>query len=109
MDIACLAHHVKWTWRVTPPLGEGLVAPTTNTDISMPDFHNLLLDPDKVVLNTSQNIVDNEEPKFYQQVLSGPNADVLYAAIEAEMDVLGITILGMWDTDLPKEWFIDSK
>jgi hypothetical protein len=38
------------------------------------------------VLNISQNIFDDEEPKFYRQVISGPNAHLWHSAIEAEMD-----------------------
>jgi hypothetical protein len=46
------------------------------------------MDPDKEGLNTSRNILDDEELKFYRQSISGPNADLWYSAIEAEMDAL---------------------
>jgi hypothetical protein len=46
------------------------------------------MDLDKDVLNTSRNILDDEEPTFYRQAISGPNADLWHSAIEAEMDAL---------------------
>jgi hypothetical protein len=53
------------------------------------------MDPDKEVLNTSQNILDNEEPKFYRQVISRPNADLWQALSRLKWMLFGITILGM--------------
>jgi hypothetical protein len=46
------------------------------------------MDPHNEVLNTSRNILDNEESKFYCQALNGPNADLWHSAIEAEMDAV---------------------
>jgi uncharacterized protein (DUF1330 family) len=46
------------------------------------------MDPDEKVLNTSRNILDNEEPKFYRRVITGRNADLWHSAIAAEMDTL---------------------
>jgi hypothetical protein len=63
------------TGRVSRPPGEWWVAPTTNTDTPMPDFNNPVMDRDEAVLNTSRNILDDEEPKFYRQAISRPNAD----------------------------------
>jgi hypothetical protein len=54
----------------------------------MPDFNNLVLDPNKEVLNISQNILDNEKPKFYRQVMSRPSDNLWYSAIESEIDAL---------------------
>jgi hypothetical protein len=76
------------TGRVSRPPGEWWVAPTNNTNTPMPDFNNPVMDPDKVVLNTSRNILDDEEPKFDRQAISGLNADLWHSAIEAEMDAL---------------------
>jgi hypothetical protein len=42
----------------------------------MPGISNLVIDPDRAVHYTSQDISDNEVPKFYRQELSGPNADL---------------------------------
>jgi hypothetical protein len=55
------------------------------------------MDPDDKVLNPSQNILDDEEPKFYRQAISGPNADLWHSAIEAEMD--GLRHNHTWDVD----------
>jgi hypothetical protein len=44
--------------------GEWWVAPTPDTDTPMPNFNNLLMDLDEEVLNTSQNISDDEEANF---------------------------------------------
>jgi hypothetical protein len=52
------------------------VALTTNTHALMPDFNILIIDHDAQVLNTSLNILDNEEPKFYAQVITRPNGDL---------------------------------
>jgi hypothetical protein len=46
------------------------------------------MDLDKEVLNTSQNILANEEPRFYRQEISGANAVLWQTAIKAEMDAL---------------------
>jgi hypothetical protein len=71
-------------------------APTTNTDTHMPDFNNPVMDPDEEGLNTSRNILDDEEPKFYRQAISGPNADLWDSAIQAEMDALRRNHVGFW-------------
>jgi hypothetical protein len=76
MDIDSPAQTVMRTGRVSRPPGEWWVAPTTNTDTPMLDFNNPVMDPDEEVLNTSRNILVDEEPKFYRQVISGPNADL---------------------------------
>jgi hypothetical protein len=52
----------------------------------MTDFNNPVIDTDEVVLNTMQNIFDNEEPTFHRQVISRPNADLWQSAVEAELD-----------------------
>jgi hypothetical protein len=108
MDIDSPAQTVTRTGRVSSPPGEWWVAPT-NTDTPMPDFNNPVMDPDKEVLNTSQNILDDEEPKFYRQVISGPNADLWHSAIEAEMDALQRN--HTWDVvDRPTDrTIVDSK
>jgi hypothetical protein len=97
------------TGRVSHPPGEWGVAPTTNTDTPMPDFNNPVMDPDEEVLNTSQNILDDEEPKFYRQAISRPNADLWHSAIEAEMDALRHN--HTWDVvDRPTDRkIVDSK
>jgi hypothetical protein len=43
---------------------------------------------DEEVLTVSQNIIDDEEPKFYQQAINGPNTDLSHSAIEAKIDAL---------------------
>jgi hypothetical protein len=74
--------------RVSHPPDEWWVAPPTNTDTPMPDINNPIINADEEVLNTSRNTLDNEEPKFYQQVISRPNPDLWHSAIEAEIDAL---------------------
>jgi hypothetical protein len=65
MDIDSLAQTVMRTGRVPRPPGEWWVAPTTNTDTPNAQlFNNPVMDPDEEVLNTSRNILDDEEPKF---------------------------------------------
>jgi hypothetical protein len=54
----------------------------------MPDFNNPVMDPDEEVLNTSRNNLDDEEPTFYRQAISGPNADLWHSANEPEIDAL---------------------
>jgi hypothetical protein len=54
----------------------------------MPDFNNPVMDHDDEVFNTSQNILDNEKPNFFRQVISGPITDLWHAAIETEIDAL---------------------
>jgi hypothetical protein len=54
----------------------------------MPDFNNLVMDPDEEDLNISRNILVEAESKFYQQPISGPNTNLWYCAIEDEMDAL---------------------
>jgi hypothetical protein len=54
----------------------------------MPDFNNPVMDPDEDLLNTSRNILDDEEPKFYRHAITGPNADFWHSDIEAEIDAL---------------------
>jgi hypothetical protein len=65
MDIDSLAQTVTCTGRLSRPPGEWWVALSTNIDTPMPDFNNPVMDPDEEVLNTSRNILDDEEPKFY--------------------------------------------
>jgi hypothetical protein len=75
----------------------------------MPDFNNPVIDPDEEVLNTSRNILDDEEAKFDPQAISRPNADLWHSAIEAEMDALRHN--HSWDVvDRPTErQIVDSK
>jgi hypothetical protein len=54
----------------------------------MPDFNNLVMDPDEEVRNTSRNILHYEEPKSYRQVISEPNADLWYSPLEAKLEGL---------------------
>jgi hypothetical protein len=51
----------------------------------------------------------DEEPKFYRQAISGPNADLWHSAIEAEMDALRRN--HTWDVvDRPTDRkIVDSK
>jgi hypothetical protein len=109
MDIDSPAQTVTRTGRVSRPPGEWWVAPTTNTDTPMPDFNNPVMYPDEEVLNTSRNILDDEEPKFYRQAISGPNAVLWHSAIEAEMDALRRN--HTWDVvDRPTDRkIVDSK
>jgi hypothetical protein len=65
MDIDSPAQTVMRTGRVFRPPGEWWVALSTNTDTSMPDLNNPVIDPDEEVPNTSRNRFDDEEPKFY--------------------------------------------
>jgi hypothetical protein len=88
MDIDGSAHTVSHTGRLSYPPSEWWVAPTSNTDTPIPDSHNPVMDPDDKVLITSRNILDDEEPKLYGQVISGPNTNIWPSAIEAEMDAL---------------------
>jgi hypothetical protein len=76
MDIDSPAQTVTHTGRASYSPGDWWVASNTNTHTPMPNFNNPVMDPDEVVLNTSQNIVDDEEPKFYRQAISEPNADL---------------------------------
>jgi hypothetical protein len=46
------------------------------------------MDPDKEVVNKSQNMLDNEEPNFYRYAIMGSNAVLWHTTIEAEMDAL---------------------
>jgi hypothetical protein len=73
---------------VSRPPGAWLVTPTTNPDTPIPDINKAVIDPGEEVLNPSQTIIDDEEPKFYRQAISGSNADLWHSAIAAEMDVL---------------------
>jgi hypothetical protein len=109
MDIDSPAQTGTRTGRVSRPPGEWWVAPTTNTDTPMPDFNNPVMDPDKEVLKTSRNILEDEEPKFYRQAISGPIADLWDSAIEAEMDALRDN--HTWDVvDRPTDrQIVDSK
>jgi hypothetical protein len=66
MDIDSPAHTVMHTGRVSRPPGVWCIAPSTNTDTPMPDFNNLVMDPDEEVLDPSRNILDDEKPNFYQ-------------------------------------------
>jgi hypothetical protein len=65
-----------------------LVTPTINNDTPLPDFNNLVMDPDKQVPNTSQNILPDEEPKFYRQAISRLTTDLLHIIVEATMDAI---------------------
>jgi hypothetical protein len=109
MDIDSPAQTGTCTGRVSRPPGEWWVAPTTNTDTHMPDFNNPVMDPDAEVLNTSRHILDDDEPKFYRQAISGPNADVSHSGIEVEMDALRRN--HTWDVvDIPTDRkMVDSK
>jgi hypothetical protein len=75
----------------------------------MPDFNNPVMYLNEEVLNTSRNILDDEQPKFYRQGISGPNADLWHSAIEAEMDSLRRN--HTWDVvDRPTDRkIVDSK
>jgi hypothetical protein len=109
MDIDSPGQTVTHTGRVSCPPGEWCVAPTTNADTSMPNFNNPIMDPDKEVLNTSRNNLDDEEPKFYRQAISEPNADLSHSSIEAQMDALRGNYT--WDVvDRPTDRkIVDSK
>jgi hypothetical protein len=65
MDIDSLVHTIMHMGRVSCPLGKWWVALTTNINTLIPDFNNPVMDSDEEVLNTSQNILDNEELQFY--------------------------------------------
>jgi hypothetical protein len=60
-----LSRHALLTGRVSHLTSEWCVDLTTNTDTTMLYFNNPVIDSDEEVLNTSRNIVDDEEPKFY--------------------------------------------
>jgi hypothetical protein len=74
------------TDRCSHPPGEWWVASYNNTDTPIPDFNYLYMDPDEGVLNTSPNILDDEEPQFYRQAISTTNTDLWHSAIEADID-----------------------
>jgi hypothetical protein len=86
-----------------------LVAPTTNTDTPVHDFNKPVIDSDEEGLNTSGNILDDEEPKLYRQAISGPNGDLWHSAIETKMDALRRNYT--WDVvDRPTDrQIVDSK
>jgi hypothetical protein len=88
MGLGSLAQTVMHTGIVSHTPGEMWVAPISNTETPIPNFNLPVIDPDKEVFNTSRNILDDEEPKFYRQAISGRNADLLHSAIEAEIDTL---------------------
>jgi hypothetical protein len=88
MDIDTLVQTITRIGRVSRAPGEWWVAQTTNTDTPMPSFNIPVIDLDKEVLNTSRNILADEEPNFSRQAISRPNDDLWHSAIEAEMDVL---------------------
>jgi hypothetical protein len=88
LDIDSPAQTVTHPGRVSRPPSEWWAAPPTNTDTPMPTFNNPVMDPDEEVLNTSRNILDDKEPKFSRQAISGPKANLWHSSIEAEMDVL---------------------
>jgi hypothetical protein len=73
------------TGSVSGPPGEEWVATTTNTNTPLCIFNNLVIDPNEEVVNISQNILDDKELKFYPQVISGPCANLWYAAIEFQI------------------------
>jgi hypothetical protein len=54
----------------------------------MPDINKLLIDPGEEELNTTRNILHDEEQKFYRQAISGPDADLCDSPIESEIDTL---------------------
>jgi hypothetical protein len=75
----------------------------------MRDLNNPIMDPGEEVCNISRNILDDEEPKFYRQAISGPNADLWHSPIVAEMDALRPS--HTWDVvDRPTDRkIVDSK
>jgi hypothetical protein len=87
IDINSLVQTIPQTEWDSRPASELRVASTTNTDTPIPDFNNLVIDPDDKVLNTSQNILNNEEPKLVWQVITRPSTDLSYAIIEGEIDI----------------------
>jgi hypothetical protein len=66
-------------------------------------------DLDEEFLTTSRNILDDEEPKFCRQAISGPNADLCHSTLKAEMDALRRN--HTWDVvDRPTDRkIVDSK
>jgi hypothetical protein len=46
------------------------------------------MDPNKEFHNISQNILDDEDPKYYRYAIREPNAYLWHTAIDAEIDVL---------------------
>jgi hypothetical protein len=46
------------------------------------------MDSDNDVLNTTQHILDEEEPKFDREAISRPNPVLWHSAIKATMDAL---------------------
>jgi hypothetical protein len=65
IDIDSPVQTMTYTGRVSPPSTESWVISMTNTDTPMPNFNNLVMNPDTEVLNINQNIFDLEEQKFY--------------------------------------------
>jgi hypothetical protein len=65
MNIDSPIQSVMHNGRVSCPSGKWWIAPTTNTNTPMPNFNNLVMDRDEMVLKTSPNILDKKEPKFY--------------------------------------------
>jgi hypothetical protein len=88
IDIDSLAHTVMHTGSVSRSPREWWVASTNTTTTPIPDFNNLVMEPDKEVLKTSLNILHDEEPKLYRQAISRADADLWHPAIEADIDAL---------------------
>jgi hypothetical protein len=88
MDIDSRPQTETHTERVVRPPTEWSVVAPTPTETLIHDFNNPVMDPDEKILNTSSNILDDEEPKYYREAISSPNADLWHSAIEAEMDAL---------------------
>jgi hypothetical protein len=109
IDIDSSAQTITRTGRVYRTPGKLWVTLTTNADTLILDFNNLRMDRDEEDLNTSHNILDDGEPKFYRQAISRPNADLWYSAIKAEMDAFRRN--HTWDVgDRPTERkIVDSK
>jgi hypothetical protein len=74
MDIDSPAQTETRTGKVSYPLSESLVDLTTNTNTPIPAFNSLVIDPVEEVLNTSYNIIDDEEPKCNRPAISGLSA-----------------------------------
>jgi hypothetical protein len=75
MNIDSSAHIISHTERVSYPPGEWWGASTTYADTPMPDFNNPVRDPDDEVPSSGRIVIDDEEPKFYRQVINRPNAN----------------------------------
>jgi hypothetical protein len=76
MDIDSPVQSLMPTGKLSCPPGKWCIPPTTNNDTPMPDFNHLVMDPDEEIVNTCRDILDDEKPKFYRYVISGPNANL---------------------------------